>query len=230
MSVASPELRVFIVADDPLARTGLATLLTSLPGCMIVGQMASDADVLIGLEVYRPDAVIWDLGWDALRAPATSQHPLSSGQEGPRTRLEHLAELRDTGCPVVALLPDDTQAAAAWTTGVRGLLLREVAAETLVASLQAVTRGLMVFDAALANALLLTRPLEPTPLVDPLTRREVEVLQLVAEGLPNKTIADRLHISEHTVKFHINAIMGKLGAQSRTEAVVRATRLGWLLL
>jgi DNA-binding NarL/FixJ family response regulator len=63
-----------------------------------------------------------------------------------------------------------------------------------------------------------------------LTPREQEVIQLLAEGLPNKTIADRLHISEHTVKFHVNAILSKLGAQSRTEAVVRATRLGLLLL
>jgi DNA-binding NarL/FixJ family response regulator len=65
---------------------------------------------------------------------------------------------------------------------------------------------------------------------DPLTPREQEVLQLLAEGLPNKVIAQRLTISEHTVKFHINAILGKLGAQSRTDAVVRATRSGLLLL
>ena len=58
------------------------------------------------------------------------------------------------------------------------------------------------------------------------TPRELEVLRLLAEGLPNKTIASRLGISEHTVKFHINSIMGKLGAQSRTEAVTRAARLG----
>ena len=56
------------------------------------------------------------------------------------------------------------------------------------------------------------------------------MLQILAEGLPNKTIADRLQISEHTVKFHVNAIMGKLGAESRTAAVVQATRLGLILL
>ena len=63
-----------------------------------------------------------------------------------------------------------------------------------------------------------------------LTPREHEVLGLVAEGLPNKSIADHLSISEHTVRFHVNSIMSKLGAQSRTEAVTRATRLGLLLL
>ena len=63
-----------------------------------------------------------------------------------------------------------------------------------------------------------------------LTQREMEVLALVAEGLPNKAIASRLEISEHTVKFHVNSILTKLGAQSRTEAVTRATRMGLLLL
>ena len=86
-----------------------------------------------------------------------------------------------------------------------------------------------VFDPALA--------LSPAPAHDPalalaedLTPRETEVLQLLADGLTNKAIAQRLGISDHTVKFHVNAILGKLGAQSRTEAVVRATQHGLLLL
>jgi len=66
--------------------------------------------------------------------------------------------------------------------------------------------------------------------VDTLTPRESEVLHLIAEGLPNKQIAQKLSISEHTVKFHVNAILTKLGAQSRTEAVVRATRAGLIAL
>jgi len=66
--------------------------------------------------------------------------------------------------------------------------------------------------------------------LEELTAREMEVLQLLAEGLPNKSIAQRLDISEHTVKFHVNAILRKLEAQSRTEAVVQATRLGLILL
>ena len=65
---------------------------------------------------------------------------------------------------------------------------------------------------------------------DPLTARELEVLGLIAEGLPNKRVAQRLGISEHTVKYHINAILSKLGAESRTEAVTRAARLGWIIL
>ena len=71
---------------------------------------------------------------------------------------------------------------------------------------------------------------DPADLVEELTPRETEVLQLLADGLTNKAIAQRLGISDHTVKFHVNAVLGKLGAQSRTEAVVRASRLGLLQL
>jgi two-component system nitrate/nitrite response regulator NarL len=230
MAGSVPDLRVLVVADDPLARAGLATLLAGSPGSLVVSRIAGDADVLAALDVYRPDVVVWDLGWDPGHALASPQHVPRPEQEGPKTPLERLADLREAGVAVVALLPDSTYTGAAWTAGARGLLLREASAETLAASLQAVVQGLVVCDATLAATLLPARRLEPVPPVDTLTPRETEVLRLVAEGLPNKTIADRLHISEHTVKFHLNAIMGKLGAQSRTEAVVRATRLGLLLL
>jgi two-component system, NarL family, nitrate/nitrite response regulator NarL len=213
------DLRVLIIADDPLARAGLATLLTQQPGCSVAGQMAGHADVLAGLHLYQPDVVVWDLGWEPAPGPAHAP-----------TGMECLAAVRDTGQPVVALLSDERYTALVWAAGVRGLFLRDVDVVTLALALPAVARGLVVCDATLVSGLLSAR--QP-PLLDPLdvlTPREQEVLQLLAEGLPNKTIADRLHISEHTVKFHVNAILSKLGAQSRTEAVVRATRLGVLLL
>ena len=225
-----PVLRILIVADDPLARAGLATVLAHQPGCVIVGQVAGGEDILLALDVYRPDVVLWDLGWEPTRLPTSSRPAAASERDGPATRLERLADLRHASIPAVVLLPDDTHAAAAWTAGARGLLGREAAAETLLASLQAVVRGLVVCDSTLAAALFPAGHTSPSPLLEPLTPREIEVLQRVAEGLPNKAIADRLHISEHTVKFHLNSLMGKLGAQSRTEAVVRATRLGVLLL
>jgi DNA-binding NarL/FixJ family response regulator len=93
-----------------------------------------------------------------------------------------------------------------------------------------VALGLASLDPALAAALIPPQDQAPTPPAEELTPRELEVLRLVAQGLPNKAIAQRLEISEHTVKFHVNAILGKLGVQSRTEAVVHATRLGLILL
>jgi DNA-binding NarL/FixJ family response regulator len=191
--------RVLIIADDPLARAGLAALLADQDGCTVVGQVAGDDPAL---DVYRPDALIWDLGWDP--DPAA------------------LPDL-DSGPPVVALLPDPTQAADAWAAGARGLLLRSASAAHLVTAVAAVCQGLAVLDPALAGALPLDRPRPPQA---DLTPREVEVLRLLVQGLSNKAIARTLSISEHTVKFHINAILGKLHAQSRTEAVVHAIRLG----
>jgi two-component system nitrate/nitrite response regulator NarL len=205
-------LRLLIVADDPLARTGLATLLSDQPDCTISGQVPGGADLSAALDVYRPDVVVWDLGWD----PALS--------------LERLPEITDDGTPVVALLPDETHVTDAWISGVRGLLLREVTAARLVGAVRAVAEGLIVIDPMLADVLRPPRDLPPSPLIEQLTPRELEVLQLLVRGLYNKSIGFHLDISEHTVKFHVNAIMSKLSAQSRTEAAVRATQMGLVLL
>jgi DNA-binding NarL/FixJ family response regulator len=214
------DLRVLIVADDPLARAGLAALLADQPGCLVVAQVAEDADLLSAPDVYRPQVVVWDLGWERVPTSTPAQP----------TGTERLAELADAGLPIVTLLPEESYAIEAQISGARGLLTRDISAERLMAALTAVAQGLMVLDLSLVASLLGTGDQIPSPLAEELTPRELEVLRLLAEGLPNKTIAHRLSISEHTVKFHVNAIMGKLGAQSRTEAVVRATRMGLILL
>ena len=210
-------LRVMLIADDPLVRTGLAALLSDGPAdgleCVVVGQMASDADVIAEANVYRPDIVLWDMGWEPVEW----------------SRLDGLAELRDHGMNSVVLLQEASSGAEAWQAGARGLLLRQVEADRLVAALHAVERGLVVWDDAVPMPTIAAAADTP-PSVGVLTPREHDVLMLLAEGLPNKVVADRLQISEHTVKFHVNAIMGKLGAQSRTEAVVLATRRGLILL
>lgn len=227
MTSPMPDLRLLIVADDPLARAGLTALFAGRSGYVVVAQLGSDSPLLTMLEVYRPDVVIWDLGWDPGRALA---QPSMTAPGEARTALEKLAELRDTAVPVVALLADSTYAPAAWNTGARCLLWRHVEAEKLLASLSAAVQGLVVLESTLATLLVPGPAIMPLTPYDTLTPREVEVLQLLAAGLPNKNIATHLHISEHTVKFHVNALMSKLGAQNRTDAVVRATRLGILLL
>jgi two-component system, NarL family, nitrate/nitrite response regulator NarL len=207
------DLRLLIVADDPLARAGLATILAEQPGCSVVGQIGGEPDVVADLDLYQPDVVVWDLGWD----PA-------------QTNLESLGELREAGTPVVVLLPDEAWAASAWAAGPQALLLRDAGVERIQAAIQAAAQDLASFDPVLVAGLLPARQPQDLTLVEPLTPREVEVLQQLAEGLSNKAIANQLGVSEHTVKFHVNAILGKLNAQSRTDAVVRATRLGLILL
>ena len=115
------------------------------------------------------------------------------------------------------------------------ILPRDASGEQLRAALEAVTNGLLVLDPKAAERLLPAptadhRPGTETDTTDHLTPREREVLQLVAEGLPNKTIARRLAISDHTVKFHLASLMTKLTAASRTEAVHQAARRGLITL
>lgn len=208
---------MLIVAEDPLARAGLAALLADQPGHLVVGQVAGDADLPAAVDLYRPDVLLWDLGWGA-------------DPDSFSASLERLAGLGEADPPVVVLAADETHASQAQVAGARGLLPRDSSAERLVAALTAVTQGLMVLEPSLVPPLLAAREPTSPSLVEELTPREMEVLALLAEGLPNKAIARRLDISEHTVKFHVNAVLAKLGAQSRTEAVVRATRLGLILL
>lgn len=126
---------------------------------------------------------------------------------------------------VVALVPDEDGAARALSLGARGALLRHATSKKLAAALVAGARGLVVLDEGLPFVKR-DKPIAS----DTLTPRELEVLQLLALGLANKEIAARLLVSEHTAKFHVNAILSKLNAASRTEAVVRAAKAGLIVL
>ena len=208
---ATSDLRVLVVAGDPLARAGLSALLAEQAGLEVVGQTGGEDGLDDVVEVYRPDVVLWDMGWETSDA-------------------NHLDDLQELGPPVVALIADPTLASEAWASGARGVLPRDAGPSVIDAALKAVVAGLTVMAPEMSPQRAKIEDRAPLPLVEQLTPRETEVLQLLAQGLPNKTIADRLNVSEHTVKFHVNAILGKLGVQSRTEAVILTTRLGLVLL
>jgi DNA-binding NarL/FixJ family response regulator len=110
------------------------------------------------------------------------------------------------------------------------LLSRDITGEGLEAALVTVMEGLAAIDPAMTAPILPPGSIVSPNLAEPLTAREMDVLRLMADGLPNKAIAVKLEISEFTVKFHVNAILGKLGAQSRTEAAMTAARLGLIPL
>ncbi len=203
-----------MVGDDPLARAGLANVLIETTELDVVAQLATDDSVTDAYRAYAPDVVLWDLGWSL----ETSQWR------------ERLSDLVESGAHVVTLLPENSHAAEVWSAGARGLLSREADPARITAALNAVNHGLAAVDPALGGALLPTPDEAQAFQLEELTKREHEVLELLAEGLSNRSIAYKLEISEHTVKYHVNAILRKLGAQSRTEAVVRATRSGLILL
>ena len=138
----------------------------------------------------------------------------------------------DGSVPALALVSGDGSAEAAWRAGARGLLRRDADAGDLLAALAAVARGLVVVDAGLAHALVGERLAEPRrgEPAEALTPREAQTLALLAEGLPNKLVANRLGVTERTARYHVAQILAKLGAQSRTEAVVAGARLGLITL
>jgi len=219
-----PPITILVVGDDPLARSGLAALLAGDPALAVIGH-ASPADFSDSADLDDVDdggpsiparVALWDLGL------------------APRAALDRLPGA-DAGPPVLALLPDEELAAEAYAAGVRGLLFRDAGPRRLAAALRAVAEGLVVLDGGLADLLAPSAEDDESSRLgdepaEPLTPREVEVLQLLAQGLSNKQIAARLAISDHTAKFHVAAILGKLGADGRTDAVVRAARAGLILL
>ncbi len=202
-----PPLRVLILSDDALARAGLAAILNEQDGIEVAAQVAAPADLRDALELYAPDVVVWDWNGESVE------------------RLNELAE----GSRVLALIRDDTAIHSLGSAPPRGILRRDASAAKIVTALQSIAQGLTVIEPDFLVQVAPARMLDEPP-AEELTPREMQVLQLLARGLANKTIAQELGISEHTVKFHVNAILGKLGAQSRTDAVVRAMRLGLVTL
>jgi len=211
-------IRVFIIADSPLTRSGLESLLKAR-AVKVAGTAAN---------LESADSLLSDAEADAVLIDATGEQPEEFVQTVAESGLA--SEL------AVILLADHLPrafSAAALSTGVRAVLPRDVSQDQLVAALEAAASGLVVVhpadvEAAFPTSAPASRPL--AELVEPLTRREREVLQMLAAGLGNKAIAARLAISEHTVKFHVASILGKLGAGSRTEAVSLGIRRGLVLL
>lgn len=200
-----------IAAADPVVRRALSSSVRARDERFEVSVGASLLDLTRDV-----DLALWDLGADALAV------------------VERLGSTPLPAVPVVALIPSGEHARAALAWGARALLPRDVDDDALATSIRAVARGLAVVSPSFIEALLAveerSEPAAVASAGEELTAREREVLGHVAEGLSNKLIAHRLGISEHTVKFHVNAVMARLGAQSRTDAVVRAARRGLLVL
>lgn len=223
MSGDSPAIRVIIAAPALAVRAGLRTLLN-------VG--AAPADSGPGLEVVWEAATLADLEG----APAEADVLVATSAAVSGLDIQRMVRGRE-GHLALLLLIDDSQAAY----GLPGLPLRawgvlslDASAEELTAAIRALSEGLLV-GAPLLMEPLLARLLfsgeaQPEPLVEPLTEREVQVLQLLSQGLANKQIASRLGISEHTVKFHVSGIYAKLGATNRTEAARLGIQRGLIVL
>ena len=201
----SPIIRILLADDHPIVRDGLRAVLSTQPDFQVVGEAETGAQTLQKVAALAPDILLLDL-----------EMPQGDG-------VETLRQLLHLGATVRALIftafDTDDRIVEAVRAGAKGYLLKGAPRAELFNAIRVVYSGGSLLQPVIASKLL-NRLTQPVP--ESLTAREQEVLQLLAQGLPNKEIAERLVITERTVKFHVSAIMGKLGASNRTEAVALA--------
>jgi two-component system, NarL family, response regulator YdfI len=211
-------IRLFIVATSPLARAGLQSLF-GMSDVKVVGSAANLESLADQWSDAKADIILVDL----------SGEPVEGA-------MDSLARFQPASEAVIVVLSDHSVPrwfAEMLRAGIRSVLPSDISPEQLIAALEAAATGLIVMHPTGVEAMF--PPIEPASrppaeLNEILTPRESEVLQMLASGLANKEIAARLAISEHTVKFHVASVLGKLGAGSRTEAVSIGIRRGLVLL
>ncbi|MFF1379851.1 response regulator [Streptomyces sp. NPDC058308] len=218
-------IKVLVVDDQFLIRAGLVGLLRAAPGIEVVGE-AGDGDEAVELAARtRPDVVLMDIRMPGMNGiTATAQILRQAAEPAPRVLVLTTFDL-------------DEYVYGALRAGASGFLLKDSGPERLLAAVAAVGSGDALFAPSVTRRLVEAfarqgaaapddEACEPPPDLRALTLREVEVLKLIARGLTNADIAERLYISEATVKTHLNRTMSKLGLDSRAQAVVVAYETG----
>jgi DNA-binding NarL/FixJ family response regulator len=225
---AEKPLRVVIADDQASVREGLVLLLGGLPGIEVVGAAGDGEQALELVAEHEPDAILLDLHMPVLDGIGATR----------RLAAEH----PDVAIVVLTTYVDDMSVLEALRAGARSYLTKDADRTDIAQALQAAAGGLTVFDPRVHDALLaatsraadapvgtsaapgsvpVTRPPDPP---DGLTQREAEILGLVAQGLTNGEIAERLFLSSHTIKTHINRIFAKTGSRDRVAAISYAQR------
>jgi len=227
---ADQPLRVVIADDQASVREGLVLLLGGLPGIDVVGAAADGQQALELVAEHQPDAILLDLHMPVLDGIGA-------------TRLL-AAEHPGVAIVVLTTYADDTSVLEALRAGARSYLTKDADRTDIARALEAAVGGLTVFDPRVHATLLAaasagtspaaatggppaasgSAPGGPTGPPDGLTQREVEILSLIAQGLTNGEIAERLFLSNHTIKTHINRIFAKTGSRDRVAAIGYAQR------
>jgi NarL family two-component system response regulator LiaR len=210
----SGRIRVLIADDHAIVRKGLCALLATEPEIEVIGEAQDGHEVIAEAQKLRPDVILMDLVM-----------PRMDGLEATRHITAHQPEV---GVLVLTSFASDDKVFPAIQAGARGYLLKDSGPEELVQAIQQVYRGESSLHPTIARRLLqeLAYPLESAPGTNPLTERELQVLRLVAQGWSNQEIAERLAISEATVRTHVSNILSKLKLCSRTQAALYALREG----
>lgn len=210
-------IRVLLADDEELVRTGLRAILEAQPDLQVTGEAADGAEVLPLVRSLRPDVVLMDV-----RMPAID------GIQATRTLVDTLAE--PPRVLVITTFENDDYVYEALRAGASGFLLKRARPAEVVEAVRVVARGeSLVFPEALRR-LVAARGRRPDrrAAVARLTAREAEVLRLMAAGLSNAEIADRLMVGAETVKTHVGNVLTKLAARDRTQAVIAAYESGFV--
>jgi NarL family two-component system response regulator LiaR len=207
-------IRVLVVDDHSVVRKGICALLATEADVDVVGEASNGRDAIAEVERLRPDVVLMDL-----------LMPVMGGIEATATIVERHPE---THVLVLTSVGGDDKLFPAIKAGAIGYLLKDTNPEELIRAIRQAARGQTTLDPAVARRLLrevsghddVATPREP------LTARETDVLRLVARGLPNEAIAERLAVSEPTVRTHVSNVLAKLRLKNRTQAALYALRIG----
>jgi DNA-binding NarL/FixJ family response regulator len=208
----SGSVRVLLASASAVRLAGLEALVKSAPSLRLAGKLSNQQAIFARASESKADVVLVDL-----------------------ERESSLALTTKISSPVVLLIdnPDPNWTAQALRFGVRAILARDAKPDEILHAVKAADSGLVLLTAEVTRGLAehVRAPAQKNdePL-EQLTARELEVLAMLAEGLGNRQIADRLMVSDHTIKFHISSILDKLDASTRTEAVTTALRTGLILL
>jgi DNA-binding NarL/FixJ family response regulator len=207
-------IRVLIADDQTLFRTGLARLLSATEGLHIVGEASDGGEALRMVGALQPDVVLMDIRMPDLDGIAATRQIT---QAHPSVRVL-----------ILTTFHTDAYVLEALKAGASGYVLKDSPVEAIATSIQAVMTSERVISGPIAQRVLgmLTGETSSKEFYDGLTARELEVLKMIATGLPNKRIAYRLQISEKTVRNHISHIYEKLGIYDRSQAVLYAVRKG----
>ena len=207
-------LQVFLVDDHEVVRRGIAELLKTAPDLEVVGEASTVREALVRVPAEGPDVAVLDV-----------RLPDGNGVELCRDLRSYLPDLR---CLMLTSFADDEALFDAVMAGAAGYVLKEVVGSELVAAIRRTGRGESVMDTKTTSALMMGLRRQQERQVDPLfmlTEQERSVLELVGEGMTNRQIAQRMYLSEKTVKNYVSRLLVKLGVQRRTQAAVLVTGL-----
>jgi DNA-binding NarL/FixJ family response regulator len=210
-------LRILVAEDHPLFRKGMVSLLSSVPEFEVVGEAATGEEAVVRAAQLQPDVILMDL-----------QMPQVNGIEATRRILQESPSVRIL---VVTLFEDEDSVFMALRAGARGYVLKDADEEDVVHAIRAVGKGEAIFSPAVASRVLAYFAASPPGGAPPqafptLTEREREILNLIAQGHPNPSIARHLSLSTKTVGNYVSNIFTKLRVADRTQAIIRAREAG----